>query len=64
MEEEKSQQKKNGINKRNDNKVNTAARTSQQHIYMTVQMVTPKLPAQMPEKSAREPKVFAGEKLS
>lgn len=31
---------------------------------MTVQVTTPKLPAQMPENSAREPKAFAEEKIS
>lgn len=45
---------------KNDNKVNTGARRiNQKHIYMTIQVTTPKLPAQMLENSSREPKAFA-----
>lgn len=31
---------------------------------MTVRVTTPKLPAQMPESSAREPEAFAVERIS
>jgi len=41
----------------------TARRTNQQYMYVTVQVTAPKLPAQIPESSARELHVFAEEKM-
>lgn len=51
--------------RKNDNTLNTGARgTNQKHIYMTMQVTTPKLPARMLKNSSREPKAFARVKIS
>lgn len=38
--------------------------TNQKHIYVTIQVTTPKLPAPMLKNSSREPKTFAEVKIS